>query len=450
MKILTKDKQFYKNFFSLWYVLVLNNIIVLSVGLADNIMLGAYSESALSGAAACNQIQVIFQQITVGLGSAMVVLGSQYWGQKRTEPIKKTAAGALAVVMLFAVILFIFAAVTPSGVVGIFTDSDEIIKEGVAYLRIIKYTYPLFALSTILLAVLRSAESVKIGFRVSVVTLVLNITLNYLFIFGKFGFPEMGAAGAAAATLISRAVECIIVVVHTVFLDKNLKIKPVEILKSDSGHIKKYIFTCIPFVITDGLFGVSTALQTVILGHMTDAAIAANSVSSTLYQVLKVAAVGSASAASVIIGKTIGKGETEKIREYSKTLQFIFICIGLLTGISLFLLRTPILSFYNISDEAKSLANGFLLVLFVTGIGTAYQMPVNTGIIRGGGDSAFVLKVDLISIWGIVLPVSFVAAFVFNWHPVAIIACLNADQIFKCLPAAIKVNRYNWIKNLTS
>ena len=83
MKILTKDKQFYKNFFSLWYVLVLNNIIVLSVGLADNIMLGAYSESALSGAAACNQIQFIFQQITVGLGSAMVVLGSQYWGQKR-------------------------------------------------------------------------------------------------------------------------------------------------------------------------------------------------------------------------------------------------------------------------------------------------------------------------------------------------------------------------------
>ena len=140
-------------------MLVLNNIIVLSVGLADNIMLGAYSESALSGAAACNQIQFIFQQITVGLGSAMVVLGSQYWGQKRTEPIKKTAAGALAVVMLFAVILFIFAAVTPSGVVGIFTDSDEIIKEGVAYLRIIKYTYPLFALSTILLAVLHCESS---------------------------------------------------------------------------------------------------------------------------------------------------------------------------------------------------------------------------------------------------------------------------------------------------
>ena len=95
------------------------------------------------------------------------------------------------------------------------------------------------------------------------------------------------------------------------------------------------------------------------------------------------------------------------------------------------------------------LANGFLIVLSVTGMGTAYQMPTNTGIIRGGGDSKYVLIMDLISIWGIVLPLSFLAAFVFNWHPVAAIACLNADQIFKSLPAIIKCNRFNWIKKLT-
>ena len=83
---------------------------------------------------------------------------------------------------------------------------------------------------------------------------------------------------------------------------------------------------------------------------------------------------------------------------------------------------------YKISDEAKKLANGFLLVLSVTGIGTAYQMPTNTGIVRGGGDSKFVLILDIISIWGIVLPLSFLAAFKFGWHPVAVIACLNADK----------------------
>ena len=223
-----------------------------------------------------------------------------------------------------------------------------------------------------------------------------------------------------------------------------------DLHKVDYTLFKKYCKTCIPFVLTDGLFGVSTALQTVILGHMSEAAIAANSVSSTLYQVLKVAAVGSASAASVIIGKTIGEGKPlEKIKEYSKSLQVIFVVIGLLMSIILFFIRIPIVSMYNISAEAKDFANGFLLVLCVTCIGTAYQMPTNTGIIRGGGDSKFILIVDIISIWGIVLPLSFAAAFLWNWHPVAVIACLNADQIFKSVPAFIKANRYKWIKKLT-
>lgn len=351
---------------------------------------------------------------------------------------------------LFAAVLFIFAALIPVHVVGIFTDSPDIIEKGVEYLSIIKYTYPIFALTNILLAVLRSVESVKIGFRVSLITLFFNIFLNYVLIFGKLGFPDLGVKGAAIATLASRAAELVFVIVHIAFFEKNIRWKRGDFNNMDWGLFKTYAKTSVAFVVTDGLFGVSTALQTVILGHMADAAISANSVSTTLYQVLKVAAVGSASAASIIIGRTIGEGKSkEKIKEYSKTLQFIFVCIGIATGISLFILRIPIVSIYNISSEAKSLANGFLLVLCVAGVGMAYQMPVNTGIVRGG-DSKFVLKLDIISIWGIVLPVSFAAAFLWKWHPIAVIACLNADQIFKCLPSAVKVNRYNWIKKLTS
>ena len=181
---------------------------------------------------------------------------------------------------------------------------------------------------------------------------------------------------------------------------------------------------------------------------MADAAISANSVASTLFQVLKVASIGSAGAAAVIIGKTVGEGRIEKTKEYAKTLQMIFLGVGVLTGIALFLLRTPIISMYKISEEAKILADGFLLVLCVTGIGTAYQMPTNTGIVRGGGDAKYVLRLDIISIWCIVLPLSAIAAFVLKWHPIAVIACLNADQVFKCIPAVIKCNRFNWMKKL--
>lgn len=449
--MMTRDKSFYNNFFSLWKILVLNNIIILGVNLADNIMLGMYSEPALSGATACNQVQFVFQQVLLGISNAVVVLGSQYWGEKRTKPIKSIAYVACILGVIFSAVLFVLAAVMPEKMVGIFTNSQAIIEEGVEYLSVIKYTYPVFALTNIILAYLRSVESVKVGFYVSLVTLVFNISLNYILIFGKFGVRPMGARGAAIATLTARVGELIFVAIYVVFVEKNIKWKKEDLIKPDLSIFKKYLLACIPFVITDGLFGVSTALQTVILGHMSDSAISANSVSTTLYQVLKVAAVGSASAASVIIGKTIGEGKSlDKIKEYSKTLQIIFVCIGVLTGIVLFFVRIPIISMYNISEEAKNLADCFLLVLCVTCIGTAYQMPTNVGIIRGGGDSKFILILDIISIWVIVLPLSFCAAFLWNFHPVAVIACLNADQIFKCLPAFIKANRYKWIKKLTN
>ncbi len=447
--VLTKEKSFYKNFFSLWIVLVLNNVIILGVNLADNIMLGNFTEAALSGATACNQLQFIFQQLILGIGNSMVMMGSQYWGQKNTGAVKKLASGALVCGLVIGGVMFLLATFIPEKMIMLFTSSEEFIAEGVTYLRIIKYTYPIFALTNVLLPTLRSVESVKIGFTVSIFTLVTNISLNYLLIFGKLGLPELGASGAALATLISRAVELIVVVFYIFFVDKKLKWEPHDFIRFDKALFKAFLVTCIPLVITDGLFGVSTALQTVILGHMEDAAISANSVASTLFQLLKVASVGSAGAAAVIIGRTVGEGRVEKTKEYARTMQLIFIGIGLLTGITLFLLRTPIISMYKISDEAKALADGFLLVLSVTCIGTAYQMPTNTGIIRGGGDAKHVLVMDLISIWGIVLPISFLAAFVWNWHPIAVIACLNADQVFKCIPGFIKCNRFRWMKKLT-
>ena len=132
----------------------------------------------------------------------------------------------------------------------------------------------------------------------------------------------------------------------------------------------------------------------------------------------------------------------------------MFVGIGVCTSTLLFLLRVPIVNLYaaispDLSPETYQMALDFILVLCVTGFGTAYQMPVSTGIVRGGGDAKFVMVNDLISIWGIVIPVSLLAAFVFEWPPVVVIACLNADQVFKCGAAFIKVNRYRWMKKLT-
>ena len=446
---MTKDKTFYKQFFSLYWVLVLHNIIVFGVNLADNIMIGSYSETALAGVAAVNQIQFIFQQIIMGCGEGLVVLGSQYWGQGRTDEIKRISFGAMIIGVIAGSLLFVSAAAVPERIISIFSPTPDIIIQGAEYLRIIKYTYIVFAITNILLATLRTVETVKIGFYISVSTLIINCSINYLLIHGNFGFPELGVAGAAIGTLTARVVELIAVICYIAFSDKKLRISLKDYFCFDKGIFKDYFRIGRTIVIVNGMFGVSTALQSVILGHMSDSAIAANSVSTSLYQMLKVAAVGAASATSVIIGKTIGTGDMKKLKDYTKTFQLMFVMIGAVIAVSLFILRAPVLSMYNLTPETMELANMFLLIMCAAGFGMSYQMPVLCGIVRGGGDPGFVLKNDFISIWLIVLPISFLAAFKFNLHPAIVVFCLNADQIFKCGAAFFKVNSYTWVKKLT-
>lgn len=447
--LLTRDKSFYKQFFSLYWVLVLHNVIILGVNLADNIMIGSYSQAALSGVGAINQIQFIFQQVVLSAGTSLVALSSQYWGQGRREEIKRLSSCAMLVGVITSVLLFILAAVTPRGIVGIFSPSEDIISEGAKYLRIIKYTYPVFAVTNLLLASLRSVETVKIGFYISLVTLVTNCSINYVLIEGRFGAPEMGVEGAAIGTLVARILELVIVALYVFFKDDKLKLNLKDFFVFDKRLFADYRKTAFPIILVGAMFGVSTALQSVILGHMNNDAIAANSMATPLYQTLKVASVGAASASSVIVGKTIGMGDMKKLREIVKTLQIMFVGIGVVISVTLFFIRTPILSFYNISEQAELYAKSFLLVLCFTGFGMSYQMPTIIGIVQGGGDGKFVLKNDFISIYCIVLPLSFLAAFVFKWHPVAVVFCLNFDQVFKCIPGFIKVNRYTWIKKLT-
>ena len=182
---------------------------------------------------------------------------------------------------------------------------------------------------------------------------------------------------------------------------------------------------------------------------MTARAIAANSAASNLFLMIKSMAVGASSAASVLIGKTIGEGDMRRVRLYARRLQKMFVMIGLVSGIFLFFLRIPVLNLYDLSPETREMANSFLIILSVICVTMSYQMPTNNGIIRGGGNAMFVVRMDLISIWCIVIPLSLIMAFVVEASPVAVVCCLNADQVFKCIPAFLEVNYGNWVKKLT-
>ena len=447
---MTKDKRlFYKTFFGLYIALVCQNVITLSVNLMDNIMLGAYGESALSGVAAVNQIQFVFQQLLTALGDGLVILCSQYYGKKNIAAMKKIMVVTMQSAVLIALLLFGAVSLWPVQILKLFSTDQAIIQEGTAYLGIIRFTYLFFAVTQILLASLRSTEVVKIASVLSLITLGINCSINYMLIFGNFGFPRMGVRGAAIGTLTARIIEVLILIYYLYKKETKLHLHVRDFCQMDTVMAGDYLKVTWPIAVVAGLWGVNTALQTVILGHMTSAAIAANSAASNLFLMVKSTAVGAASATGIIIGKTIGSGDLELVKTYSKRLQKMFVIIGVASGSLLFFLRIPVLSLYKLSPEAMELANTFLIILSVVCMTMSYQMPTNNGIIKGGGNTMYVIKLDLISIWGIVIPLSFIVAFVVKASPAVVVCCLNADQIFKCIPAFIEANYGNWIRKLT-
>ncbi len=447
--MIIKEKSFYKTFISLCLPIVLQNVIALSVNLADNLMLGRYGESSLSGVTAVNQIQFIYQNLLMGIGDGLVILASQYWGKKQTEPIKKVACTAMRTALVMMAILFLLVSLFPAQAVGLFTEDKAILAEGVKYLKIVRFTYPFFCVTTILLAVLRSTEVVRIAFYLSLSTLCVNCSINWLLIYGHFGLPRMGVQGAAIGTLTARMIETAAILFYIRKKEKNLRLKLKDFLLWDREMAGDYYRVSAPIIVLQSLWGVNTALQTAILGHLSSSAIAANSMASNLFLIVKTVAVGAASTANVMIGMVIGQGDEKRIRMYARTFQVLFLIMGICCGTLLFLLIEPILSLYRFSEESRLLARSFLHILCVVMVGMSYQMPVNSGIIKGGGDTKYIMKLDLISIWCIVIPLSFIMAFVVHASPIVVVWCLNLDQLFKCVPAFIKVNYGHWAKKLT-
>ncbi len=454
------NKKFYSGFFIMLFTIALQNVLVYGVNLADNIMLGRFSEVSMSGAGLVNQIQFLLQMLITGTGEGIIVIAARHWGEGDTASIKRVSSVGMRFALIFSGVMFVLALFFPEGVLSILTNDEALIAESAKYLRIIAFTYPVFAITNILISTMRSVETSKIGFYISISTIITNVSLNYILIFGKLGFESMGIRGAAIATLIARVLELVIVIIYVSGFDKKLRLKLTDYLCSNGDMLKRFIKTSVPVILSSASWGIAMGLQTAILGRL-DGAIGANSMSSTVFSIVTVFIYGSSTAAGVALGKMIGEHKKaieegsltsadsrEAIKKKARELQMIFLCLGILTSIALFSLKGLIIGFYDITESTKILADNFMTVLCITVIGTSYQMPSLTGIIRAGGETSFVFYNDLIFMWGIVLPSSFIAAFVLELSPVIVFCCLKADQILKCSVAAVKVNRFNWIRDI--
>lgn len=452
MNRMLREKSFYKTFAILTLSLALQNLLTYSVNMADNIMLGRFSQDALSGASLCNQLQFFLQMLVQGVGEGVVVLGARYWGKKDLKHIPHIIGAGLRFGVAIAVLMFLAALFFPEQIIRLMSNDEAIVEQGVQYLQIICFTYVLFALTNMLTASLRTIGIVKIGYMISASTLCINICLNYVLIYGHFGAPALGVRGAAIATLVSRAVELLIVIWYLKFREHTLNLNWRKLLFIDTSYIKDYIQVSLPVLITQALWGFSSIVQTAVLGNMDNSAmvVPANSISVLVFQILSVVGYGAASAAAILTGRTLGEGKKERIDQTAFTFQVLFCIIGVFTGLIIFFSRGPVMMIYDtLTPEAAELTQQFITVLAITSVGTCYQMAADSGILRAGGDTRFAMWNNMVFTWLICLPCAILSAFVFHFPPVVVFFCLKMDQLGKCPVIFLRVRSKKWIKQIT-
>lgn len=449
-----RDKRFYSRFFQMTFFLSAQNLIILFVGLVDNVMLGSFSEAALSGAALANQIQFILQCVIMAIGTGVSLFGSQYWGRAAgnktgdMQPARDAGTIGLMLSVVTALVFFTVVTLIPAQVLGLFTADQAIIAEGVKYLSVIRFSYLFFACAHVFFSLLRGVEIVHVGMLSSVASLCINVTLNYILIFGRFGAPRLGILGAALATCVARCLEFFIALAYLWLRDTRIRFLHHR-LRFNPQMLRDMLRTTAPVMLSNGLWGVSMALHTGILGHLGREAIAAASIANAMFQMINVFVEGCSSATAVMIAKVVGSGQVDTIKQQARTLQVLFVLLGVVGAGTLLAIAPPLLSLYPQVDAASlQLAWQFTLVSCVTFLGTAYQVPCNCGIVRGGGDTRFVLYMDLVLCWLYVAPVGLLAAFVWKLPTVWVYFLLRSDQLLKCIVAFVKTNRFRWVRVL--
>lgn len=446
-----RERQFYRTFFILALSLALQNLLTYSVNMMDTVMLGRYSQDAMSGVSLCNQVQFLLQMLVEGAGEGAVVLGTQYWGKNKLEPIHHIIGAALCFGGALTIVIFVLVLLVPEQLLCLLSNEPLVIAEGIRYFQIISFSYIIFTVTRILVASLRSISIVKIGYAISFSTLCINVFLNYLLIYGHLGCPELGVRGAAIATLTSRCVELLIVVWYLKFREKRLRLTVKKLVQIDTSYIHDYLHVSSPVLINQALWGVAQMMQTAILGHLGGDVVAANAIAVQVYQMLSVVSYGAASASGIVVGQTIGAGKQGLMKPLVHTLEVLFIVLGLVSGFAIFLLRMPVLAVFGgaLTERATGLSMQFMSVLAVTTVGTSYQMACDNGIIRGGGDTAFGAKMNIISMWLIVVPFSAMAAFWWGCPPVVVFFLLKWDQLYKIIPVALRLHSWKWVRVVT-
>lgn len=446
---LTRDSSFYKSIFSISLPIATQNLITFAISMVDTIMLGRLGEISLSASAIGNNIFFILAVIIFGVGSASSVMGAQYFGKKDIKSIHKIMAIMYRICLLLAIFFTFISFFFSKQLISIFTDDKLVIVEGATYLRIISLGYILYALTSCTITILRSVKTIKISLLVYSVALVVNIFLNWVLIFGNLGFPALGVAGAAIATVLSRCSEILVILIFMSKFESKIKFKFKHLKLLDKVMFKDFIKVSTPIILNEFFWAIGSSMICIIVARMGTNVVAANSINNVVNQFATLFIHGLSSASSVIIGNTVGEDDKKKVMEYANTICVLSIFMGILAGLTIYFLRPIAVNLYNISDDTKTIACEIMIATSIVSIFRALSANILMGILRGGGDNRFVFWLEMSFLWFIAIPLGFIAAFVLKLPIVLVFLIIRSDEILKSFIGAFRVVRGKWIHDVT-
>ncbi|HJC64608.1 MAG TPA: MATE family efflux transporter [Candidatus Blautia merdavium] len=445
----TEDKRFYANVFRLVMPMALQNLINVGVTSTDVIMLGRVGETALSGVSLANQVYFILSLLFFGLTSGACVLTAQYWGKKDTRTIEKVMGMSFRISLLGGLVFGIAAFLAPQHLMRIFTGEPEIIAEGVRYLKIVSFSYVLSAFTNVYLNIIRSIEKVVIATVVYGTSLCANIVLNAIFIFGLFGCPAMGAAGAALGTLCSRGIEVLIVVYYAVRRNQIVRIRIKDLFVKDRDLSRDFLTYAFPVLLNELAWGAGMAAISAIVGHLGSASVAAHSVTQVCRQLSMVIAFGVSNATSIMIGKAIGEKKEALAREYGRRFLRLSILFGVGGGILLLAITPVVCAVMKLSVLAKSYLTVMMVIMSYYAAAQSVNSTLIVGVFRAGGDTRFGLILDVGVMWLCSIAAAAVGAFVIGIPMPWVYILLCSDEVIKVPFSIWRYRSYKWLNNIT-
>ena len=444
----SEAKEFYRDLRNVVQPMAIQNLISSAVNSADVIMLGYIGQTAIAASALAGNIAFILFMISTGLSSGLVMLGAQYWGKKDTESIKTLLGIGLRICCTAETIVAIIAAVYPRILMLIFTKDEALIAEGCRYLRAVSVSYVCLSFAQMFQAGFKSIERVKIVTITSTTCLFLNIGLNAVFIFGLFGVPKMGILGVGIATSIARFIEMVICFVYA-HHQKDVRFSVSCMFRRNKLLTRDFFKYSLPAVGNELGWGAAFSMYSVIMGHLGEDIVAANSVVNTVRQLGSVLCFGMAYGGAIVLGKNMGSGDMQKAERNASRLARVTILSGVL-GAVLVICLFPVMPYIaQLNETASHYRNVILFINAYSIIGAAINTVLICGIFRAGGDAKFGFVADSINMWCVSVPLGLLAAFVFKLPPLWVYFILFLDE-FEKMPFVIRhYFKKGWLRNIT-